>query len=132
MLRTDYKDDILAAGQTNRKYIMTNSGGYVSFTDATTYQVVGDTFGAAVINETNETVNKCKEYKSGILPAGNTTITITDTNGFFDEDGNVEVYVPGAKVQDLVVKSTTLTNTSVTIVFSSSVGTDSEIRVICK
>lgn len=54
-LRTDYQDDIFDG---NRKYrIINNSDGTISLTDATQYVQVGDVYGAAEINELNETVN---------------------------------------------------------------------------
>lgn len=60
-LRTDYKDDVLDTSvNTQRKYQMTtNEDGTVSFTDVTEYSQVGDTFGAADVNEMNEAVNSC-------------------------------------------------------------------------
>lgn len=61
ILKTNYKDDILASGTTVRKYTqVTNSDGTVSFTDATEYQQEGDTFGANDINSTNAEVNRSK------------------------------------------------------------------------
>ena len=54
-LRTNYKDDVFTG---SRKYEMTQNGdGTVSFTDQTQYSQVGDTYGAAQINETNTIVN---------------------------------------------------------------------------
>ena len=141
MLRTDYKDDILQEGQTQRKYTMTTSGGYSYFTDATAYSQVGDVFGAAVINATNAAVNKCVEYASGTLVAGQVTLTVHAPNGspgFFFDGGHVEVYVPSDKVQDLVVASTSITPQSgstpskCVVTFSSSVNSDSTIDVYCK
>lgn len=62
-LRTDYKDDVLDTSvNTQRKYQMTtNEDGTVSFTDVTEYSQVGDTFGAADVNATNEAVNSKAE-----------------------------------------------------------------------
>ena len=130
MLRTDFKDDVLPSGQTQRKYSMTQSGGYVYFTDETTYQQEGDTFGAAVINATNAAVNKCVEYATGTLQANSRSLTLT--NDIFFEGGHVEVYVPAGKVQDLVVSNVTVTDGSATITFSSSVDTASRIDAYCK
>lgn len=54
-LRTNYKDDVFTG---SRKYEMTQNGdGTVSFTDQTTYSQVGDTYGAAQINEANAIIN---------------------------------------------------------------------------
>lgn len=143
MLRTDYRDDVLPAGVTNRSYQMSEDASthYVSFTDMTDYQVEGDTFGAADINATNTAVNKCVEYLTGTLTAGERTITIdapSTKKDFFTDGGHVEVYVPASKVQDLVVSNTVITPQSgdtpsrCVITFSSSVGTDSQIDVYCK
>lgn len=59
-LRTDYKDDILDLTQnTQRKYRMiTNADGTVSFEDVTVYSQVGDSFGAAELNEIANSVNE--------------------------------------------------------------------------
>ena len=131
MLRTNYVDDVPASGVTNRKYTMTDNGdNTVSFTDVTTYQVQGDTFGAADINATNEAVNKCVEYATGTLSANATSVTI-ESDIFFD-GGHVEVYVPAGKVQDLVVSNVVVTDGSATITFSSSVDTASRIDAYCK
>lgn len=141
MLRTDYKDDVLQPGETQRKYTMTESGGYVYFTDETTYQQEGDIFSAAVINATNAAVNTCVEYLSGRLEAYMQVLTIyapNDQPDFFFDGGHIEVYVPASKVQDLVVSGTSITPSSggavssCTINFSSSVDTDSQIDVYCK
>lgn len=58
-LRTDHKDDILDLTQnTQRKYRMiTNDDGTVSFVDMTVYSQVGDSFGAAELNEIANVVN---------------------------------------------------------------------------
>lgn len=59
-LRTDYKDDILDLAQnTKRKYRMvTNADGTVSFEDMTVYSQIGDSFGAAELNEIANSVNE--------------------------------------------------------------------------
>lgn len=59
-LRTDYKDDILDLTQnTQRKYRMiTNADGTISFEDVTIYSQVGDSFGAAELNEIANSVNE--------------------------------------------------------------------------
>lgn len=57
-LKTNYKEDVLAASSTKRKYNMiTNADGTVSFEDVTEYQQTGDNFGAGDINRTNTAVN---------------------------------------------------------------------------
>lgn len=59
-LKTTYKDDVLnTSANEKRKYNMiTNEDGTVSLVDATDYSQVGDSFGAADINATNEKVNE--------------------------------------------------------------------------
>lgn len=59
-LKTNYKEDILnTAVNTKRKYNMiNNSDGTVSFEDVTAYTQVGDTFGAADINNTNSRIEE--------------------------------------------------------------------------
>ena len=80
-LRTDYKDDILdTSANEKRKYnLITNSDGTVSLEDVTEYSQVGDAFGGADINRTNEEINRISYVEvSGTLLAGETTITLTD------------------------------------------------------
>ena len=73
MLKTDYKDDIIANG-TKRKYTQTtNSDGTISLTDATEYQQEGDNFGAKDINDTNIVVNGLKGVKEAALLAAGWT-----------------------------------------------------------
>lgn len=59
-LKTTYKDDLLDTSvNEKRKYNMIqNADGTVSFEDVTTYLQIGDSFGAADINSTNEKVNE--------------------------------------------------------------------------
>ena len=59
-LKTNYKEDILnTAVNTKRKYNMiNNSDGTVSFEDVTVYTQLGDTFGAADINNTNSRIEE--------------------------------------------------------------------------
>lgn len=68
LLRTDYKDDVLNASvNTQRKYQMiTNADGTVSFVDVTSYSQVGDTYGSAEINKTNEKVNSVIKSLNGL------------------------------------------------------------------
>ena len=57
-LKTNYKEDVLAASSTKRKYNMiTNDDGTVSFEDVTEYQQTGDNFGAGDVNQICEAVN---------------------------------------------------------------------------
>ena len=69
-LRTDYKDDVFSG---NRKYTMVNNGdGTVSFTDQTQYTQVGDTYGAAEINNMSAAINE-----KGVVTS-NTPIDVQD------------------------------------------------------
>lgn len=68
-LKIDYVDSMFLG---NRKYIQTqNPDGSVSFTDATDYEQVGDTFGAADINATNTTVNEIVDGTIEVPKSGN-------------------------------------------------------------
>ena len=63
-LRTNYKDDVFTG---KRKYSEIDNGdGTISFDDVTDYAQVGDTYGAAQINETNDVINNLdlRAYKS--------------------------------------------------------------------
>ncbi len=90
-LRTDHKDDILDLTQnTQRKYRMiTNDDGTVSFVDMTVYSQVGDSFGAA---ELNEIANAVKNASGGIqyIHGDVDEIQIQDDDGnwhFYDRGG---------------------------------------------
>lgn len=70
MLRTDYQDDVFSG---SRKYtIVQNGDGTVSFVDQTQYTQVGDSYGAAEINEQNEVINE-----KGVVTS-NTDIPVAD------------------------------------------------------
>ena len=58
-LKTDYKNYIPSTAMNGRRRyrMINNDDGTVSFEDATEYSQVGDSFGAAVINETNKNIN---------------------------------------------------------------------------
>lgn len=68
-LRTNYKDDVFSG---DRKYTMVNNGdGTVSFVDQTQYSQVGDTYGAAEINEQNAAINeKGVTVSNSSIPVG--------------------------------------------------------------
>lgn len=89
MLKTDYKNDELnVEANTRRKYNMiTNPDGTVSFEDVTSYNVVGDTFGAQDINETNEAINEAskalEEVDSKYAPISHNQAASTITAGTF-------------------------------------------------
>lgn len=67
-LKTTYKDDVLdTTKNTKRRFNMiTNSDGTVSFEDVTEYSQVGDSFGAADINATNEAVSALNTKTSSL------------------------------------------------------------------
>lgn len=62
-LKTNYKDDVLDTSKNEkRKFRMIqNEDGTVSFEDVTEYIQIGDTFGAADVNMTNEEINALNE-----------------------------------------------------------------------
>ena len=59
-LPTNYKDDVLATsmGKKRRYNIIQNDDGTISLEDATEYTQVGDNYGAAQLNATNQAVNE--------------------------------------------------------------------------
>lgn len=103
-LRTNYKDDIFNG---NRKYSEIDNGdGTISFTDETEYDQVGDTFGAAQINEIDTKINSHDTSISSInssinsinssistanssINALNNELTVSGTKFYFDyKNGN--------------------------------------------
>ena len=60
VLPVDFQDDILTEDMDGRRRykMITNADGTVSFVDATEYTQVGNNFGQAQINATNEAVNE--------------------------------------------------------------------------
>ena len=131
MLKTDYKDDIPAAGvSAPRKYQMIDNGdGTVSFSDATEYQQTGDPFGGSDINATNTAVNKCTEYVAGTLAAGSTTLTLTDAR--FTADGHIDVYVPQDKAKKMI-PTVNVTNGQCVLTFDSTESSAMAVHVYCK
>lgn len=89
-LKTTYKDDVLnTSANEKRKYNMiTNEDGTVSLVDATDYSQVGDSFGAADINATNEKVNELNtnlpkiQCGSGSIVKGTVITDITFKKSF--------------------------------------------------
>ena len=128
-LRTDYKDDILDTSvNEKRKYnLITNSDGTVSLEDVTEYSQVGDSFGGADINRTNEEINRISYIEvGGTLLAGSTTITLTDnaitTNSKFDFYTSIYGVSPTA---------VTVSNGSITLTFDAQETNMSvEVRVM--
>ena len=87
-LKTDYKDDVFSG---KRKYNQINNvDGTISFEDVTDYAQVGDSYGAAQINEINDTVNNInnKGYKND--DAAETSIADNDYFPFFDASANAK------------------------------------------
>lgn len=91
-LKTDYKEDILASGNTRRKYNMiTNDDGTVSFEDVTEYEQTGDSFGATDVNQINEAVTAL----SGGYKIVNITIEKTTLVGWdYSKSMSMSVNVP--------------------------------------
>lgn len=86
-LRTNYQDDVFTG---KRKYTEINNGdGTVSFDDVTDYAQVGDSYGAAQINETNDVVNNldASTYKKN--DSAETSIDDDDYFPIFDTSANV-------------------------------------------
>lgn len=59
-LPTNYKDDVLTTsmGKKRRYNLIQNDDGTISFEDSTEYTQVGDNYGAAQLNATNQAVNE--------------------------------------------------------------------------
>lgn len=85
-LRTNYKDDVFTG---KRKYSEIDNGdGTISFDDVTDYAQVGDSYGAAQINETNDVINNLdsKAYKS--TDGVESGLADNDYFPFFDTSAN--------------------------------------------
>lgn len=85
-LRTNYKDDVFTG---KRKYSEIDNGdGTISFDDVTDYAQVGDTYGAAQINETNDVINNLdsKTYKS--TDGAETGLADNDYFPFYDSSAS--------------------------------------------
>lgn len=81
-LRTNFKDDVFEG---RRKYTQINNGdGTVSFTDSTQYTQVGDSYGAAQINETNDVVNNIDAKSFKYTDSAETAIADNDYFPFYD------------------------------------------------
>ena len=131
MLKTNYKDDIPAAGvSAPRKYQMVDNGdGTVSFIDATEYQQTGDSFGGNDINATNVEVNKCTDFVHGTLPANATTLTLASDKFF--AGGHVDVYVPESKAKKMI-PTVALTDGQCVLTFDSTESSAMAVDVYCK
>lgn len=118
-LKTNYKEDVFSG---NRKYNMINNGdGTVSFEDVTDYSQVGDTFGAADINETNSAINNTELEHSGTASSSSDRCQrLRIGSRFYDIDGTTYMET-----------TTTLSTSSDTnVVFSAPpIASDSIIRV---
>ena len=129
-LKTNYKDDILDISKNEkRKYNMIpNSDGTVSFEDVTEYSQVGDSFGGADINRTNEEVNRISYVEvEGILLAGETTITLTSDAITTDSTfGNPFTTIWGVNP----VEAPVITNGSITYTFDAQ-DADMGVKVRC-
>ena len=111
-LRTDYKDDILDTSVNGkRKYnLITNSDGTVSLEDVTEYSQVGDSFGGADINRTNEEINRISYVEvEGTLLAGTTSITLTDSAITTDSKFDFYTSIYGVSPTNVTVASGSIT-----------------------
>ena len=118
LLRTDYKDDILNTEvNTQRKYRMVqNDDGTVSFEDVTKYSQVGDSFGAADINKTNEAVS---ELNRALVAKGNLTLLCEVKNNYGTPGSNVSLSDDISNYKNIIITcktSSTVANTNVVIV----------------
>ena len=109
-LKTNYIDDILNSDvNTRRKYRMIqNDDGTVSFEDATDYSQVGDSFGGADINKTNEAVN---DLVNGITAVGMSKKleTIRNLNGVeFDGSSDFSNYGVSSSGVSTATKTVTI------------------------
>ena len=97
-LKTTYQDDVLDTSvNEKRKYNMIqNADGTVSFDDVTTYSQIGDSFGAADINSTNEKVN---EVNSNLTASDDLKFRFaTDGEGNYGFLGADDSFIPFKKV----------------------------------
>lgn len=79
-LKTDYKDYIPPS--TGKKYqLVVDSSGLYSINDSTNYEQVGDKFGAADINATNEVVNGVTNGANSTATHSNSVVAITAPAG---------------------------------------------------
>lgn len=96
-LKTTYQDDVLDTSvNEKRKYNMIqNADGTVSFEDVTTYSQVGDSFGAADINATNEMLEK---VNSNLMTSDNVPFRFgKDENGDYGyilSEGGEDMVIP--------------------------------------
>lgn len=81
-LRTNYKDDIFTG---KRKYTEVNNGdGTISFNDVTEYAQVGDSYGAAQINEHNDILNQLDNSAFRNTDSASTDLADNDYVPFYD------------------------------------------------
>ena len=116
-LKTNYKDDVLDTSKNEkRKYRMIqNEDGTVSFEDVTEYTQIGDTFGAADMNKTNEEVNALNE---GMLNIDTISVEID----VIEAEGNIgKCY--GTKVLNLSKYSNVKAIVPISAVCKTSAGT---------
>lgn len=98
-LKTDYKEDILASGNTKRRYNMiTNDDGTVSFEDVTKYAQTGDSFGAGDANSANEILNRLDNtvhvLKIGYCEIHDTGSVMTDYDELIDVPSGTVSVIP--------------------------------------
>ena len=115
-LKTDYKDDILDTSvNTKRKYRqIDNEDGTFSLEDETEYTQEGDSFGAADINKINVELNRLTNFLIATLPAGETTLTISDSS--ITEDSIIDIYTNVFGVNPTEV---TVVDGSITLIFDA-------------
>lgn len=93
-LKTDYQDAVFSG---SRQYEIASVGdGKSTITDVTTYETVGDKFGAKDINDTNGAINRAN---------GKKTVTLTSTGWSASAPYTQSVAVPGMTAEDLPIPS---------------------------
>lgn len=125
-LRTDYKDQILDTSvNTQRKYRQIDNGdGTFSLEDKTVYKQEGDSFGATDINKINVELNRLTNFLIATLPAGETSLTISDAS--ITTDSTIDIYLWDAYgVNPTEVK---VADGSITLVFDA-LETDLGVKV---
>lgn len=118
-LSTTFKDDIIAASESRRRYkIIYNDDETVSFEDVTEYTQVGSNFGAAQINATNSAVNECAG-KDDIIDSLADIVANSNsgkiTGALATKELNDKITIEEYVVKDVTVPKGSFTNTTCTV-----------------
>ena len=89
-LSTDFKDDVLASSNSDRKYNMIyNSDGTVSFKDVTEYDQTGTEYGAKEVNEERAAINDNTAKLSTLMKTKKFEKSVT-----FNANARTDFYIP--------------------------------------